>query len=517
MQPRRRDRALSRAASAAAAIAFTTLTVGGLASPTEEAHAPARAATCTPERCGSALSSATRAGRASAGAARSARPHRRSRPTTTARPAAPAPDPWQTTVADEHLFAPIVAATSADHGGGLVMVGADGGVFPVGEAGFFGSMGGRALLAPVTAAAGDPATGGYWLVGSDGGVFAFHAPYFGGLSPRRLSAPIVAMAATPDGGGYWLVGSDGGVFAFGDARYFGSGSGRGMAVRAVVPSADGRGYWLVGAAGGVLSCGDAPRVSYTSPPPQTVATASLRPIRPVVRSTLRGYPSGSSGFDVSQYQCGELPVAAQQVAVVQVTDGHLDSPPNPCYLQEALWAGPDMSAYVYMDGLPSPAPASAADGPGGACAPADRMCQSYNYGWNWARHWLAYSRSVGVYPRLWWVDVEPYSGWNGVASNERVISGAIAALRAGGSRVGVYSTPDQWAEITGGLALPGVPLWVPGAGNLRGPGMTAQGFCRSGRYAFGGGRVSVVQFGYQGSFPGTYTGPAVPFDRDYAC
>lgn len=510
MQPRRRDRALPWAASAVAAIAFTTLAAGGFVSPTGEPQTPAR--TAAPSA--GALRPATK-GR------RSARPHRRSAPkttTTTVRPAAPAPDPWQTTVVYEHLSAPIVAATSVDHGGELVMVGADGGVFPVGEAGFFGSMGGHALDAPVVAVAGDPTTGGYWLAGADGGVFAFHAPYLGGLSPRRLSAPIVAMAATPDGGGYWLVGADGGVFAFGDAPYFGSGSAKGMEVRAVVPGTAGRGYWLVGAAGGVLSFGDAPRVSYTAPPPrQTVATESLRPIRPLVRSVLGGYRSGSSGYDVSEYQCGVLPAARQQIAVVQVTDGYLDSTPNPCYVQESLWAGPDMSAYVYMDGLPFPAPASAADGPAGACGPADRMCQSFNYGWNWAAHWLAYSRSVGVYPRLWWLDVERYSGWNGAASNARLISGAIAALRAGGSEVGVYSTTDQWAEITGGLPLPGVPLWVPGAGNMHGPGMTAQGFCRSGGYAFGGGRVAMVQFGYQGSFPGTYTGPAVPFDRDYAC
>ena len=67
---------------------------------------------------------------------------------------------------------------------------------------------------------------GYWLVAADGGVFAFgDAGFYGSTGGKKLNAPIVGMAATPDGKGYWLVAADGGVFAFGDATFHGSDGG----------------------------------------------------------------------------------------------------------------------------------------------------------------------------------------------------------------------------------------------------------------------------------------------------
>jgi subtilase family serine protease len=67
---------------------------------------------------------------------------------------------------------------------------------------------------------------GYWTAGADGSVFAFgDAGFYGSMGGRALTRPVVGMAATPDGGGYWLVASDGGLFAFGDAGFYGSKSG----------------------------------------------------------------------------------------------------------------------------------------------------------------------------------------------------------------------------------------------------------------------------------------------------
>ena len=103
----------------------------------------------------------------------------------------------------------------------------DGGIFSFGDAGYFGSMGGRRLAKPMVGMAAAPNGDGYWTVASDGGVFAFGgAGYFGSMGGRTLAKPVVGMAATADGGGYWLVASDGGVFAFGDARFAGSMGGR---------------------------------------------------------------------------------------------------------------------------------------------------------------------------------------------------------------------------------------------------------------------------------------------------
>jgi hypothetical protein len=70
-----------------------------------------------------------------------------------------------------------------------------------------------------------PDGNGYWEVGSDGGVFAVgNAGFYGSLPAIGVTpaAPIVGMTRTPDGTGYWLVGADGGVFTFGNAGFYGS-------------------------------------------------------------------------------------------------------------------------------------------------------------------------------------------------------------------------------------------------------------------------------------------------------
>ncbi|HET9050742.1 MAG TPA: CHAP domain-containing protein, partial [Candidatus Dormibacteraeota bacterium] len=106
---------------------------------------------------------------------------------------------------------------------GYWMLGGDGGVFPYGTAGGFGSTGGLRLNRPVVGMAPSPGGGGYWLVAADGGVFPFgDAAGAGSTGATRLNKPVVGIAATPTGGGYWLVASDGGIFPFGDAVGYGS-------------------------------------------------------------------------------------------------------------------------------------------------------------------------------------------------------------------------------------------------------------------------------------------------------
>jgi N-acetylmuramoyl-L-alanine amidase len=71
-----------------------------------------------------------------------------------------------------------------------------------------------------------PSGAGYWIVGADGGVFTYgDAGFYGSLGDTALAAPIVGMAATPSGCGYWLLGADGGVFTFGDAEFLGAPTG----------------------------------------------------------------------------------------------------------------------------------------------------------------------------------------------------------------------------------------------------------------------------------------------------
>lgn len=60
--------------------------------------------------------------------------------------------------------------------------------------------------------------GGGWIYSADGGVYAVGgAPFFGSMGGKPMAAPVVDMEPTPTGLGYWLIGEDGGIFAFGDA------------------------------------------------------------------------------------------------------------------------------------------------------------------------------------------------------------------------------------------------------------------------------------------------------------
>jgi hypothetical protein len=147
-------------------------------------------------------------------------------------------------------------------GNGYWLVASDGGMFPFGDAGFFGSTGAMHLNKPIVGMAPTPSGNGYWLVASDGGIFSFgDARFFGSTGAIRLAKPINGIAPTRSGNGYWMVASDGGVFSFGDAEFFGAAPERAAAgprsVVAMVPTPSGAGYWQATASGEVLAFGDA--------------------------------------------------------------------------------------------------------------------------------------------------------------------------------------------------------------------------------------------------------------------
>jgi hypothetical protein len=160
-----------------------------------------------------------------------------------------------------HLDAPMVGmAVTLDHNG-YWTVASDGGIFSFGDAAFQGSMGGHHLDAPMVGMAPSADGGGYWTVASDGGIFSFgDAVFQGSMGDHHLDAPMVGMAPTPSGSGYWTVASDGGIFSFGNAGFHGSMGGHHLdqPVVGMAATPDGGGYWLVGADGGIFSFGDAP-------------------------------------------------------------------------------------------------------------------------------------------------------------------------------------------------------------------------------------------------------------------
>jgi hypothetical protein len=209
---------------------------------------------------------------------------------------------------------------------GYHSVASDGGIFSFGDAGFYGSMGGKPLNAPIVAMARTPDGKGYWEVARDGGIFSFgDAVFFGSMGGKPLNAPIVAITPTPDGKGYWEVASDGGIFSFGDAAFHGSRGGQPLNAPIVGMASDatGRGYWEVASDGGIFTYGDAAFHG---------STGALPLVRPVVG--MAGTPSGGGYWLVAsdggvfnfgdasfQGSMGGRPLVSPVMGIAATTDG----------------------------------------------------------------------------------------------------------------------------------------------------------------------------------------------------
>lgn len=156
--------------------------------------------------------------------------------------------------------APIVGIATTVSGNGYWLASTTGDVYTIGDATFFGSLGGTRLNRPIVGITVTPSARGYWLVASDGGIFSFgDAVFYGSTGAMRLNAPMVGMAATPTGSGYWLFAGDGGIFTFGDAAFHGSTGAIKLnaPVFAMAATTDGSGYWLFARDGGVFTFGGA--------------------------------------------------------------------------------------------------------------------------------------------------------------------------------------------------------------------------------------------------------------------
>lgn len=160
------------------------------------------------------------------------------------------------------------------------------------------------LASPITAAAATPDGKGLYLIGADGGIFSLGTARFWGSVPQvlpgvRLDAPIVGLAATPTGQGYWLVASDGGLFSFGDAAFRGS-------VPQVLPGvalnepvvgavAYGSGYLMVAADGGIFNFSDLVFLgSLGDDPPQDPVVGVVPVVRETPSSTTSSTTTSSS-------------------------------------------------------------------------------------------------------------------------------------------------------------------------------------------------------------------------------
>ncbi|MGH9091653.1 MAG: hypothetical protein ACRDZR_09795, partial [Acidimicrobiales bacterium] len=409
--------------------------------------------------------------------------------------------PFYGSMGGRPLNRPVVGIAAVPGGGGYWEVASDGGIFAFGDAQFYGSMGGRPLNKPVVGIATTPDGGGYWEVASDGGIFAFgDAQFYGSTGNLTLNAPIVAMTPSPDGGGYWFTASDGGIFAYGDSGFYGSLGGvpQSRPVVAMAATPGGRGYWLTNNNGAVTDFGTA---AYLGSAPQVLNS----PIVGMAATSGTGQfgaitvPSGSFGYDVSNFQCTGLPPAPHAIGIVE-TNGWGKSSPNPCLAQEAAWAGAGLNLYTFL---------SCTDA--GTAAPA---C-TYTDGFAEAEYAFTVAKAADVDTQVaWWLDVEG-KNWSQTTKNANslLVQGAIAGLRYEGiNSVGVYASPAVWPTIVG-TYQPSVPYWA--ADWQLDPATTCTGI--HGTYHdLPSGPVALVQYSSP-SYPYEAGGMTTRYDNDYAC
>ncbi len=223
-----------------------------------------------------------------------------------------------------------MAATTT--GKGYWLFAADGGVFTLGDAEFFGSEGGGPLNKPIVGADVTPTGKGYYLVASDGGIFAFgDAVFYGSEGATKLNKPIVGMAATDDGNGYYLVATDGGIFTHGksaqDAPFFGSEGALPLnkPIVGMALTASNQGYYLVAADGGIFTHGDAKFLG---------STGDIVLNKPVVgMSVTPNSPVTAPDFQVNLKGSSEVPGpgdldAKASIASIDVSD---DETPEVCF------------------------------------------------------------------------------------------------------------------------------------------------------------------------------------------
>jgi hypothetical protein len=271
------------------------------------------------------------------------------------------------------------------------------------------------------------------------------------------------------------------------------------------------------------------------------------------RTSHGGGTSSPTGNDVSYPQCGASLPSGQAFGIVGVNDG-LANTLNPClgpssrypsYTQSELyWAvakstgrSSQAEASLYVNTADpgngvSDWPTISSGDPYGDCTTSgtsskgqDSTACAWQYGYNKMAQdilWLTsaataidhqesvapVSSSASAYP--WWLDVETANSWqsgtSGLAMNVADLQGMVAALTAAGvAEVGIYSTSDQWDQVTGGptytneATLAGLPDWIPGARKLSGAVANCQ------LSSFTGGVVELTQWFSR------------PYDSDYAC
>ena len=345
-------------------------------------------------------------------------------------------------------------------------------------------------------------TGTLWTIGAGGGSIndAWGLGMHSGSSPAitGLGAGGFEAAFEANTGQLWTIGAGGGS----------SDTNWGLAMApATSPAiaASGSGFETAfQASSGHLTENGAATSSVDSG--QSMAAGTSPAIAPPVGTSVANttasagspYASGATGYDISWPQCGGAYPPQAPVAVVGVNNGSAFST-NPCFSSEASWGGAQLSVYLNLNSPQGSNSAQWGQGPAGACAVGDLVCESYNYGYNTAVSSIQTATGSGYRSYTWWLDVETGNYWtSSTSANAQVVAGALAAIRGAGYQVAIYGTGYQWSQIVGSY-VPNAPAWYP-TGTAT---ATPYNWCSSSSFA--GGPIYLVQ-----SAAGSY-------DGDYSC
>ena len=205
--------------------------------------------------------------------------------------------------------------------------------------------------------------------------------------------------------------------------------------------------------------------AYVPPPPLIAGAPKLAPWPAVPAASVPPL-----GYDVSHPQCKKALPTDGGFAIVGITGGHPFSS-NKCVGDQLKWAVTKSGHAVYVN--------SAFPGSGDPVAYGTSIADDAV-----TREHAQSSRGTAV----WWLDVETANTWAGTTQqNASVIDAMASRLQQLGVRVGIYSTPQMWAEIAGDWS-PGLPIWY-----ATGPGTvdTATAACAK---SFAGSPAAVVQW-----------------------
>lgn len=212
------------------------------------------------------------------------------------------------------------------------------------------------------------------------------------------------------------------------------------------------------------------------------------------------YVKGMTGHDVSwpTTNCMAKVPDGTAFGIVGVTGG-LDFTKNNCLVFEA---GEFSSPSLYMNtGFPGITQAAIYTHAPLKCTNTNGVCVAYNYGYQAAMYALIYADSQLVHSTVWWLDVETENSWSAdYQENQATIQGMVTAIRQHVflATIGVYSTPLQWAEITGGWK-DDLPNWVGTGSTVRSDALAA---CSEDDFT--GGGTELTQYILQ-------------LDTDYVC